>query len=138
MESQNVHPGHPEGTASDTLDRIRAGGAQLIVAAHRRLGDVKTQLDEGNFKGAMGAAAQLHEKISALAEAESAMGAVAEACILKCREITVGMALVELGEVTAIEPCPCGQAQCDRIVLTVGDQPVNLVANAELIVVAGT
>jgi hypothetical protein len=46
------------------------------------------------------------------------------------------MTLADVGEITAIEPCPCGQNHCDRIILMIGDQPVKFPADAELIVAA--
>ena len=61
--------GHPEGTASHTLDRIRRGGTHLILAAQRRLAETKVLLDEGDFQAAMKTAAQLHKKVRALAVA---------------------------------------------------------------------
>ena len=125
---------HPKGTASETLDRIRRGGTHLILAAQRWLAETKSLLDEGDFQGAMKTAAQLHEKISALAIAEGSLGTVSDARILKCSDVEIGMTLADVGEVTAIEPCPCGQDHCDRIVLTIGDQPVNFPADAEIIV----
>lgn len=127
---------HPKGTASDTLDRIRRGGTHLILAAQRRLAETKTLLDEGDFQLAMKTAAQLHEKISALAAAEGSLGTVSDARILKCSDIQIGMTLTEVGEVTAIEPCPCGQDHCDRIIMTIEDQPVSFPADAEVIVAA--
>ena len=126
--------GHPQGTASDTLDRIRRGGTHLILAAQRWLAETKALLDEGDFQAAMKTAAQLHEKISALAVAEGSLGTVSDALILKSRDVEVGMTLADVGEVTAIEPCPCGQDHCDRIVMTIEDQPVNFPADAEVIV----
>jgi len=35
-----------------------------------------------------------------------------------------------------IEPCPCGQGHCERIVLTIEDQSVNFPADAEIIAAA--
>jgi hypothetical protein len=125
---------HPKGTASDTLDRIRRGGTHLILAAQRWLAETKALLDEGDFQAAMKTAAQLHEKIRALAIAEGSLGTVSDALILKCRDVEIGMTLADVGEVTAIEPCPCGQDHCDRIVVTIEDQPVNFPADAEIIV----
>ena len=125
---------HPKGTASDTLDRIRRGGTHLILAAQRWLAETKALLDEGDFQGAMKTAAQLHEKISALAVAEGSLGTVSDALILKCKDVEIGMTLPDVGEVTAIEPCPCGQDHCDRIIMTIEDQPVNFPADAEIIV----
>jgi len=127
------HP-HPNGTASDTLDRIRRGGTHLILAAQRWLAETKTLLDDGDFQRAMKTAAQLHEKISALAVAEASLATVSDARILKCRDVLVGMTLAEVGEVTAVEPCPCGQDHCDRIALTIDDRTVNFPADAEVIV----
>jgi hypothetical protein len=46
------------------------------------------------------------------------------------------MTLADVGEVTAIEPCPCGQEHCDRLVLTIEDHSVNFPADAEIIVAA--
>src|SRR3984893_13848249 len=126
----------PQGTASETLDRIRRGGTHLILAAQRWLAETKTLLDAGDFQGAMKTAAQLHEKISALAVAEGSLGAASDACIRKCSDIEVGMTLADVGEVTAIEPCPCGQEHCDRIVMTIEDHSVNFPADAEIIVAA--
>jgi hypothetical protein len=130
MES---HP-HPRGTASDTLDRIRRGGTHLILAAQRWLAETKLLLDDGDFQGAMKTAAQLHEKIAALAVAEGSLGTISDARILKCRDVEVGMTLAEVGEVTAIEPCPCAQEHCDRIILMIEDRTVNFPADAEIIV----
>ena len=127
---------HPKGTASDTLDRIRRGGTHLILAAQRRLAETKALLDEGDFQAAMKTAAQLHDKISALAIAAGSLGSVSDARILKCKDIAIGMRLADVGEVTAVEPCPCGQDHCDRIILTIEDQPVNFPADAEIIVSA--
>ena len=127
---------HPKGTASETLDRIRRGGTHLILAAHRWLAETKALLDEGDFQGAMKTAAQLHDKISALAVAEGSLGTVSDARILKCRDVEIGMMAADVGEVTAIERCPCGQDHCDRIVLTIEEQPVNFPADAEIIVAA--
>jgi hypothetical protein len=127
---------HPKGTASETLDRIRRGGTHLILAAQRRLAETKAQLDEGDFQRAMKTAAQLHEKISALAAAEGSLGTVSDARILKCRDIQTGMTLADVGEVTSIEPCPCGQDHCDRIIMTIDEQPVSFPADAEVIVLA--
>jgi hypothetical protein len=127
---------HPNGTASEALDRIRRGGTHLILAAHRWLAETKTLLDEGDFQGAMKTAAQLHEKISALAIAEGSLGTVSDARILKCSDVEVGMMLADVGEVTAIEPCLCGEDHCDRIILTIEDQSVNFPADAEIIVAA--
>jgi len=79
------HP-HPTGTASDTLDRIRRGGTHLLLAAQRWLADTKSLLNDGDFQRAMRTAAQLHEKIAALAVAEASLGTVSDARILKCRE----------------------------------------------------
>jgi hypothetical protein len=125
---------HPRGTASDTLDRIRRGGTHLILAAQRWLAETKALLDDGDFQAAMKTAAQLHEKIAALAVAEGSLGTVSDARILKCRDVEVGMTLAEVGEVTAIEACACGQDHCDRIVLTIEERPVNFPADAEIIV----
>src|ERR1700724_1716174 len=127
------HP-HPKGTASDTLDRIRRGGTHLILAAHRWLAETNALLDAAHFQAAMKSAAQLHEKIAALAVAEGSLGTVSDARILKCRDVEVGMTLAEVGEVTAIEPCPCGQDHCDRIILMIEDRTVNFPADAEIIV----
>jgi hypothetical protein len=127
---------HPRGTASDTLDRIRRGGTHLILAAQRWLAETKTLLDEGDFQRAMKSAAQLHEKISALAVAEGSLATVSDARILKCSDIEIGMVLAEVGEVTAIDPCPCGQDHCDRIVMTIEEQAVSFPADAEVIVAA--
>jgi hypothetical protein len=127
------HP-HTKGTASDTLDRIRRGGTHLILASQRWLAETKALLDDGDFQGAMKTAAQLHEKIAALAVAEGSFASISDARILKCRDVEVGMTLAEVGEVTAIEPCPCGQEHCDRIVLTIEERPVNFPADAEIIV----
>jgi hypothetical protein len=127
---------HPRGTASDTLDRIRRGGTHLILAAQRWLAETRTLLDEGDFQRAMKSAAQLHEKISALAAAEGSLGTVSDARILKCSDIEIGMVLAEVGEVTAIDPCPCGQDHCDRIVMTIEEQAVSFPADAEVIVAA--
>jgi hypothetical protein len=127
---------HPKGTAADTLDRIRRGGTHLILAAQRWLAETKTLLDEGDFQRAMKTAAQLHEKISALAVAEGSLGTISDARILKCSDIEIGMMLAEVGEVTAIEPCPCGQNHCDRIVMTIEDRAVSFPADAEVIVAA--
>jgi hypothetical protein len=130
------HHAHPKGTAASTLDRIRRGGTHLIIAAHRSLAETKTLLDDGDFQGAMKTAARLHEKISALAVAEGSLGTVSDARILKCSDVEVGMTLADVGEVTATESCPCGQDHCDRIVLTIEEQPVNFPADAEIIVAA--
>ena len=119
-----------------TLDRIRRGGTHLILAAQRSLAETKTLLDDGDFQAAMKTAAQLHEKISALAVAEGSLGTVSDARILKCSDVEVGMTLADVGEVTAIEPCPCGQDHCDRIILTIEEQPVNFPADAEIMVSA--
>jgi hypothetical protein len=127
---------HPKGTASETLDRIRRGGTHLILASQRWLAETKALLDDGDFQGAMRSAAQLHEKIAALAVAEGSLGTISDARILKCRDVEIGMTLAEVGEVTAIEPCPCGQDHCDRIVLTIEERPVNFPADAEIIVAA--
>jgi hypothetical protein len=127
---------HPRGTASETLDRIRRGGTHLIIAAQRSLAETKGLLDDGDFQGAMKTAEQLEERIGALAVAEGSLGTVSDARILKCSDIEVGMTLADVGEVTAIEPCPCGQGHCERIVLTIEDQSVNFPADAEIIVAA--
>jgi hypothetical protein len=127
---------HPQGTASDTLDRIRRGGTHLILAAQRRLAETKALLDEGEFRTAMRTAAQLHEKIRALAEAEGSLGTVSDARILKCAEIEIGMTLADVGIVTVVEPCHCGESHCDRIILTIEDHAVNLPRDAEVIVAA--
>ena len=130
MESHS----HPKGTASETLDRIRRGGTNLILAAQRSVAETKMLLDDGDFKAAMKASAQLREKIGALATAEGSLGTVSDARIVRCSEIESGMKLAEVGEVTAIERCPCGQEHCDRMIMTVGGRPVNFPADAELIV----
>jgi hypothetical protein len=130
------HDAHPKGTASETLDRIRRGGTHLILAAQRSLGETKALLADGDFQAAMKAAARLHEKVSALAVAEGSLASVSDALIVKCSEIEVGMTLSDVGEVTAIEPCACGQDHCDRIVLTLDDQSVSFPADAEVIVAA--
>jgi hypothetical protein len=127
---------HPQGTASETLDRIRRGGTHLILAAQRRLAETKALLDEGDFQRALKSAAQLHEKISALAVAEGSLGTVSDARILRCNEIQIGMTLADVGEVTSIEPCSCGQDHCDRIVVTIEDLAMSFPADAELIVTA--
>ncbi|HWX97051.1 MAG TPA: hypothetical protein VNZ01_09390 [Solirubrobacteraceae bacterium] len=116
------------------MDRIRRGGTHLILAAQRWLAETKTLLDDGDFQGAMKTAAQLHEKIAALAVAEGSLGTISDARILKCRDIEVGMTLAEVGEVTAIDLCLCGQNHCDRIVLTIEGRAVNFPADAEVIV----
>jgi hypothetical protein len=133
MEDEEDHV-HPKGTASETLDRIRRGGTHLILAAQRSLAETRALLDDGDFKAAKKTAAQLREKISALAIAEGSLGTVSDARIVKCCDIERGMTLADVGEVTAIEPCPCGQEHCDRMVLTVGEQPVNFPADAEIMV----
>jgi hypothetical protein len=125
---------HPKGTATETLDRIRRGGTHLIIAAQRSLAETKALLDDGDFQGAMKTAARLHEKISALAVAEGSLGTVSDARILQCSDIEIGMTLADVGEVTAIEPCPCGQDLCERIVLTIEDHAVNFPADAEIMV----
>jgi hypothetical protein len=125
---------HPRGTASETLDRIRRGGTHLILAAQRWLAETEELLDDGDFQGAMEAAAELEEKITALAVAEGSLGPVSHARIVKCRVLEVGVILTEVGEVTAIERCPCGQDHCDRMVLTIDEHAVNFPADAEMVV----
>jgi hypothetical protein len=125
---------HPKGTATETLARIRRGGTHLILAAQRSLAETKALLDDGDFQAAMKTAAQLHEKISALAVAEGSLGTVSGARILQCSDIEAGMTLADVGEVTAIESCPCDQDHCERIVLTIEDQAVNFPADAEIMV----
>ena len=127
---------HPRGTASETLDRIRRGGTHLILAAQRSLAETKALLDDGDFKAAKKTSAQLREKITALAIAEGSLGTVSDARIVKCADVESGMTLPEVGEVTAVETCPCGQAHCDRMILTVGEQLVNFPADAEIMVSA--
>jgi hypothetical protein len=127
---------HPKGTASETLDRIRRGGTHLILAAQRALAETTAQLGDGDFKEAMKTAARLHDKLSALAAAEGSLGSVSDARILRCSDVEVGMTLADVGAVTAIEACPCGQDHCDRIILTIEDQSVNFPADAEIIVAA--
>jgi hypothetical protein len=125
---------HPKGTATETLDRIRRGGTHLILAAQRSLAETKGLLDDGDFQGAMRAAARLREKINALAVAEGSLGTGSDARILQCSDIEVGMTLADVGEVTAIKSCPCGHDDCKRIVLTIEDHAVNFPADAEIIV----
>jgi hypothetical protein len=84
----------------------------------------------------MKTAGQLHEKIAALAVAEGSLATVSDARILKCRDVEIGMTLADVGEVTSIESCPCGQDHCDRIILTIEERPVNFPADAEIIVAA--
>jgi hypothetical protein len=91
-------------------------------------------LNEGDFQAAMKTAAQLHEKISALAAAEGSLATVSDARILKCKDVEVGMMLADVGEVTAIDQCQCCQHHCDRMILTIGEQPVSFPADAEIIV----
>jgi hypothetical protein len=88
-QSSMGHNAHPKGTASETLDRIRRGGTHLILAAQRSLGETRALLDDGDFQGAMKAAARLHEKINALAVAEGSLATVSDARILKCSRAVI-------------------------------------------------
>lgn len=76
---------------SVTLDEIRLGGQKLLAIARKRMTEVAEALDEGRFNEAQSRCADLYGKLTALAEAERALGVFARTAIVRAEEVKPGM-----------------------------------------------
>lgn len=90
----------PERSASLTLDQIREGGQALVTLTQARLADCATAIGEGRFYDALGHINQAAAKLNALAQAESALGGLAEAFIVCAENVEAGMVIRGHGRVT--------------------------------------
>lgn len=98
MDTHHEHDKSP----SHTLDQIREGGVKVLAIAHSRLGEVEAALDRGEFGEALSRTQDLLAKLSALASAEAALGAMAHMEIVRAEDVTTGM-FVHHGPVTDVE-----------------------------------
>lgn len=106
-------------TAAETLDRIRQGGANLVLVVNQRLAELSRALDAGKFDEAFAVSSSLHEKLGHLARCEITMGRLAEAHLVKCADIEPGMVIGEAGRIAETGPCDdCGREGCENIVIT--------------------
>lgn len=107
--------------AAAALDAIRQGGSQLVLNAHQRLNEVRERLDRGEFGSAHDAILQLEDRLSHLAQAETSLGVLANATLIRLSELEVGMKTNKGILVTNIEPCPCPVPDCDKRIVTFQD-----------------
>lgn len=106
------------GNATETLDRVRIGGSNLVLICNHRIAEVKKALDHGRFKEAWQAAASLTEKLGHLANAEGRLGVLSAATIIKAGDMETGMTTPDAGRVISIEPCSnCGREECENVVI---------------------
>lgn len=127
-----------DGNATDTLDRIRDGGGNLVLLAHQRVTEIKKALDAGRFEEAYACTSSLQEKLSHLAGAEARLALLAEASIVRAGEMSLGMIVPEAGQLTAIEPCSnCGHDDCENVTLSFENGQSITVERDEEMLVAG-
>jgi hypothetical protein len=96
-------------SAASTLDAIREGGVQLILAARDRLAEIEEALDQGRFTDAYERAQELMGRLGPLAAAQANVAAYKRTYIVRAADVEVGMVLKGFGEVeskeTEITPC---------------------------------
>lgn len=130
------NPIHQE-NAAYALDRMRLGGANLVLTAHQRLGEIRRSLDHGHFTEAYTAAAALQEKLGHLAGATQTLGRLADAYITTVGQLEPGMKIVDAGRLVEVGPCPgCGQEHCENVTLTMESGASVVLDRGDEIVVA--
>lgn len=90
-------------TAAATLDAIRDGGTQLVLAGRDRLRDISVALDRGHFQKALGLGHELIARLHPLAEAEGAMATFQQAYVTRAADINVGAIVQSVGIVERVD-----------------------------------
>lgn len=128
--------GHDDRSAAQTLDRIREGTGVLLRTATQRHSELKQAMDRGEFNAALGACASLQEKLTHLAEAQSALGRLADTNIIKVSDLEPGMKLTDIGVIERLDPCPfCEDEDCSNLTIHLeGGGHVALPGGAEVAV----
>lgn len=122
-------------TAADALDQIRVGGGHLLLTAHQRINEVRDALNAGHFTKAVEACNGLMQKVAQLAQAQAAMGLLADNTLVRVGELREGMIVPGVGPITDIGPCPnCGSESCDHVSFTVAGQVMAMDRNIEMVV----
>lgn len=108
-------------SANRTLDQIRDGGQALVIICQARLNDCNQAITEGRFYQALGHTQEIAQKLQVLAQAENALGALAESFIIRAEQIEEGMVLRGMGTVATVRreevPVP-GDDPCVHIHIT--------------------
>lgn len=93
----------------------------MVLNAHQRLADCRNHLDEGDFQAALHSVSQLQDRLGHLAHAQTRLGALADAHLVRCADLEVGMRTQGGAKVTAIDPCPCSLEHCEKRLVTFDD-----------------
>lgn len=98
-----------------TLDTVAKAGVVLVAVAMERLREAEEALLQGRFDDAYDRSQELVAKIAPLAHAETHIGALDGAKVVRAGDIEVGMVVLQRGEVidreTNDEACQSGQHQ---------------------------
>lgn len=122
-------------SAADALDQIRVGGGHLLLTAHQRINEVRDALDAGQFTKAVEACNGLMAKVGQLAQAQAAMGLLADNTLVRVGDLQDGMMIPGVGPITDIGPCPnCGSESCEHVSFTVAGQSMSMDRNVEMVV----
>lgn len=95
-----------------TLDTIRDAGVALVAVASERLREVEEALFSGRFDDAFDRTQELLAKLAPLAQAETQIGVLKGARVVRARDVEVGMSVIHRGTVAEVEvdeePCRSG------------------------------
>jgi hypothetical protein len=131
---ETTDPTAPERSASLTLDQIREGGQSLVLLCQTRMADLSEAIREGRFHDAMGHLQEIGAKLTALAQAENALGSLAESFIIRAEQIEEGMILRGMGTVATVrreeKPVP-GDEPCIHLHFTFEGEMPDLEIHAE-------
>ena len=112
-------------TAADVLDKIRNGSQQIIVNARLRLNEAEAALGRGEFQSALSHLNEAKEMIAPLALAETHLAIADGSYLVRVREIEVGMTVLNVGVVTAVNARACPQhGEEAHVTLHIGDDEV--------------
>lgn len=122
-------------TAAEALDQIRVGGGHLLLTAHRHLNETRDALNSGQFTKAVEACNGLMQKVGQLAQAQAAMGLLADNSLVRVGDLEEGMIVPGVGPITDVGPCPnCGKDSCHMVSFTVAGQAMALDRDIEMVV----
>jgi hypothetical protein len=121
-------------SAADKLNRIRGGGAMMVVNGLNRLSEAEKYLRDGNFTAANQSIGAVYALTQELARMDSLIGSFSDASPVMVGDLEVGMHLHEIGEITDIEFHECSDTCGGHADIKVGDREFPLACNFEVLV----
>lgn len=128
------HDMHEDGAAR-SLHSIEAGGQHLLMLSRRRMFEIMDEIDRGDFREAHATAQQLANTLAPLASAQAYIAIADGSKLVAARDLTVGMVLTEVGEITEHEVTDCPAPRCrGHVKLKIGEHEAQYPGDVELYV----